>query len=309
MKNLNEDLKTGNIKQAYLLYGEEAYLKKQYRDRLTKAVLPEGDTVNYAHYEGKGINVPEIIDLAETMPFFAEKRLIVIEDSGLFKNADAKFADYIKSMPETVCFVFVESEVDKRSKMYKAVKDTGRVVELGRQDEKTLLLWLAGNIKREGRQIKQSTAEYMLSRTGTDMENLEREMEKLFSYTLGRNEITVADIDAICTTQITNKIFDMIEAVATRQQRKALDYYYDLLALKEPPMRILYLLARQFRLLLQVKDEPGSRQKHHRKKSGTSSICGRKIHATEQKLYNERTKRYHGRSGRYRRSCKDRTAQ
>ena len=47
MKNLNEDLKTGNIKQAYLLYGEEAYLKKQYRDRLTKAVLPEGDTVNY----------------------------------------------------------------------------------------------------------------------------------------------------------------------------------------------------------------------------------------------------------------------
>ena len=254
MKNLNEDLKTGNIKQAYLLYGEEAYLKKQYRDRLTQAVLPEGETVNYAHYEGKGINVPEIIDLAETMPFFAEKRLIVIEDSGLFKNADAKFADYIKSMPETVCFVFVESEVDKRSKMYKAVKDTGRVVELGRQDEKTLLLWLAGNIKREGRQIKQSTAEYMLSRTGTDMENLEREMEKLFSYTLGRNEITVADIDAICTTQITNKIFDMIEAVATRQQRKALDYYYDLLALKEPPMRILYLLARQFRLLLQVKD-------------------------------------------------------
>ena len=88
MKNLNEDLKTGNIKQAYLLYGEEAYLKKQYRDRLTKAVLPEGDTVNYAHYEGKGINVPEIIDLAETMPFFAERRLIVIEDSGLFKNAD-----------------------------------------------------------------------------------------------------------------------------------------------------------------------------------------------------------------------------
>lgn len=73
MKNLNEDLKTGNIKQAYLLYGEEAYLKKQYRDRLTKAVLPEGDTVNYAHYEGKGINVPEIIDLAETMPFFCRK--------------------------------------------------------------------------------------------------------------------------------------------------------------------------------------------------------------------------------------------
>ena len=139
MKNLNEDLKTGNIKQAYLLYGEEAYLKKQYRDRLTKAVLPEGDTVNYAHYEGKGINVPEIIDLAETMPFFAERRLIVVENSGFFKNAAPELADYIKTMPDTACFIFVENEVDKRNRLYKAVKDKGRVVELGRQDEKTLL--------------------------------------------------------------------------------------------------------------------------------------------------------------------------
>ena len=194
--------------------------------------------------------------------------------------------------------------------MYKAV----RILEEWSSLEdrmREIALWLAGIVKREGRQIKAVTAEYMLSRTGTDMENLEREMEKLFSYTLGRNEITVADIDAICTTQITNKIFDMIEAVATRQQRKALDYYYDLLALKEPPMRILYLLARQFRLLLQVKDlmNQGADKSTIAKKSGTSSICGRKIHATEQKLYNERTKRYHGRSGRYRRSCKDRTAQ
>ena len=53
MKSLNEDLKTGQFKQIYLLYGEEAYLKKQYRDRLTKALLPEGDTMNFAHFEEK----------------------------------------------------------------------------------------------------------------------------------------------------------------------------------------------------------------------------------------------------------------
>ncbi len=89
------------------------------------------------------------------------------------------------------------------------------------------------------------------------MENLEKELEKLFSYTLGKDEITAADIDDICTTQITNKIFDMIEAVAAKRQKQALDYYYDLLALKEPPMRILYLLSRQFKLLLEVKDLMG----------------------------------------------------
>ena len=116
MKSLNEDIKQGQFKNIYLLFGEEDYLKKQYRDRLVKAMLPKGDTVNYAHYEGKGLPVGEIIDLAETMPFFAERRLIVIEDSGLFKSSAAEFADYIKNLPETTCFLFVENEIDKRNK-------------------------------------------------------------------------------------------------------------------------------------------------------------------------------------------------
>lgn len=254
MKSLNEDIKTGQFKQIYLLYGEEAYLKKQYRDKLSKAMMPDNETINYSYYEGKGIVVTQLIDLAETMPFFADKRLIVVENSGFFKNASPELADYLKNMPDTVYFLFVENEVDKRGKMYKAVKDKGRIVEMGRQDEKTLLYWIASNMKKEGKQIKESTARYFVSKTGTDMENLEKEMEKLFSYTLGKNEITVQDVDAICTTQITNKIFEMVESVATKQQKKALDYYYDLLALKEPPMRILYLLTRQFKLLLEVKE-------------------------------------------------------
>ncbi len=254
MKGLNEDIKSGNLKQVYLLCGEESYLKKQYKNKLSRAILPEDDTVNYAYYEGKGIRAEELIDLAETMPFFAKHRLIVVENSGFFKNASPELADYMKSLPETVCFVFVENEVDKRGKMYKAVKAKGRVTELSRQDEKTLLYWIGGNVKKEGKKIKEAAAKYLISKVGTDMENISRELEKLFAYTLGEEEITVQDIDAICTTQITNKIFDMIEAVAAKRQKKALDYYYDLLALKEPPMRILYLLSRQFKLLLHVKD-------------------------------------------------------
>lgn len=253
MKSINEDIKTGNFKQVYLLYGEEDYLKKQYRDKLKKALIPEDDTVNYAHYEGKGIPTGELVDLAETMPFFAERRLIVVEDSGFFKNATPDLAEYLKSMPDTAFFLFVESEVDKRGKMFKAVKEKGRVVEMGRQDEKTLIYWVASLMKKEGKQVRESTVRYLLSRTGTDMENLEKELEKLFSYTLGRGEITEEDIDDVCTVQITNKIFEMVEAVATKQQKKALEYYYDLLALKEAPMRILYLLSRQFKLLYEVK--------------------------------------------------------
>ena len=259
MKSLNEDLKTGQFSQIYLLYGEENYLKKQYKERFVKAMLPQGDTMNYAYYEGKGVEIREVIDLAETLPFFAERRLIVFENTGLFKSSGADLAEYIKTMPETTYFIFVEEEVDKRSKLYKAVKAKGHIVELPFQDETTLKRWILGNVKREGKQMSEASAGYFLGKVGTDMQNIQGELEKLFCYCMGKEEIEVRDIEAICTTQITNKIFEMVEAVAVRNQKKALDYYYDLLALKEPPMRILYLLTRQFKLLLEVKDLAGKR--------------------------------------------------
>ena len=99
--------------------------------------------------------------------------------------------------------------------------------------------------------------ELFLTKTGTDMGNIEKELEKLLCYTMGRDVITSEDIEAVCTTQITNHIFDMIKAVTEKRQKRALDLYYDLLSLKEPPMRILFLLARQFNLIMQVKELSG----------------------------------------------------
>ena len=78
-------------------------------------------------------------------------------------------------------------------------------------------------------------------------------MEKLISYTEGRDVVTAEDIEEICTTQTTNRIFDMVRAVTEKNQKRALELYYDLLTLKEPPMRILFLLAKQYRQLLLAK--------------------------------------------------------
>ncbi len=253
MKSLKEDLKTGQLKSVYLLYGEEAYLKKQYRDKLKDALLSPDDTMNYAYFEGKDVNAREVIDLAETLPFFAERRLIILENTGFLKNA-SELGDYLKEMPDSTAMVFVESEVDKRGKLYRAIQSIGRAVELSKQDEATLVRWIAGGVKREGKQISEQTIRHFLTKVGTDMENIQKELEKLFCYTLERDAITIADVEEICTTQITNQVFDMVNAVAAKQQKKALLYYYDLLALKEPPMRILFLLTKQFRQLLEVKE-------------------------------------------------------
>lgn len=254
MKSINEDLKNNKFKGVYLLYGEEAYLKRLYKNKLKAALTAPDDSMNYTYYEGKGINPNEIIDMAETMPFMAEKRLIVIENSGFFKNKCDELADYFEKPSDSTCFVFVEAEVDKRSRLYKRVKERGRIAELNAQDEKSLVRWIVGSLNRENKKITQSAAALFLTKTGADMENIQRELEKLICYVGERDSINIEDVEAICTTVITNNIFEMIDAIAKKQQKKALELYYDLLTLKEPPMRILFLITRQFNLLLQVKD-------------------------------------------------------
>ncbi|NLL78903.1 MAG: DNA polymerase III subunit delta [Clostridiales bacterium] len=257
MKGILEDIKTGQLKQAYLLYGEEAYLRKQYRDKLREALGGDSDSMNSHYFEGKDINCGEIIDLAETLPFLAERRVITIENSGLFKKGGEALAEYLAAPSESTYFVFVETEIDKRSKLYKAVQKLGRVEEFGLQDEGTLKRWILGMVKKEEKKISESTLNLFLDKTGTDMENIRGELEKVFCYTLEKDVITEADIEAVCTHRVSNQIFDMINAIADKKQKRALELYYDLLTLKEPPMRILFLIARQFNLLMQVKELKG----------------------------------------------------
>ena len=254
MQRIAEDIKTGQLKQIYLLYGEEAYLVRQYRDRLLAAMSGGGDPMNVNRYEGKGVSVPEIIDMAETLPFFADRRVILLENTELFKAGGEKLSEYLKAPAESSSFILVEREVDKRSGLYKTVKKFGYAAEFSRQDAKTLERWVFGILKKENKQISMETLQLFLEGCGDDMENIRRELEKLLCYTLGRDVITAEDVAKICVPQIQNHIFDMITAIANGNSDQALKLYYDLLALREPPMRILALVGRQFNMLLQVKE-------------------------------------------------------
>lgn len=254
MKVLNNDLKTKEFKPIYLLYGSETYLKRQFKQRFREAILPEDDSMNYAYYEGKAVSVPDIIDLCNTMPFFAKHRLVILENSGLFSSSGAELAEFVKNIPDSVILLMIENEVDKRSKLFKAIKDKGHIEELSSQDASMLKRWIASLLKQESKVISVDAVDYLITNVGVQMELLKNEIDKLISYTSDRNEVTKDDIDAVCIKQIQNHIFEMVEAVANKNQVRALQLYHDLLTLREPPMRILSLLTRQYRILLQVKD-------------------------------------------------------
>ncbi len=253
MNQLKQQIKEGNFKPVYLLYGSQSYLKNLYRKKLTEAILPPKDTMNLTYLEGKIPDLPAIAELANTLPFFAKKRLIILENTGFFKSS-CDLAKMLPDFPDTTILLFIENEVKKNTSMYKAVAKLGYACEMNGLSEKDLMMFLASSLNKEGLKISYAAAQHMLLRCGTDMNCLIQETAKLSAYCAGQEAVTIEDVDCICTQQISRQIFQMIDYIGEQKQNAALRLYDDLLALKEKPMSILALITRHFNKLLLVKD-------------------------------------------------------
>lgn len=270
MKIINQDIETKEFKRFYLLYGEEDYLKMQYKDKLAKAIASEEDNMNYNYFEGAAIDWKNILDLGETLPFFSDNRVIILENSGVFKKTPEDIESRLELFPDSTHVIFVEKEVDKRNRLYKWIGKNGYVSEMNTPDEKMLITWVKGLCKQEGKRISDSAIFYFVEHMGTDMLLLKNELEKLFNYCYDKEELTTEDINEICISQASNKMFDMLDAIGNHNKEKALLLYHDLLALREPAMRILFMLTRHFHILLQISEL----SKEGKDNKTIASVCG-----------------------------------
>lgn len=251
MNRIRDDIKKREFHNLYLLYGDEEYLKRYYRENLKYCILEDSDDMNFSKFENKGIDLNEVQSIADTLPFFSEHRLIIIQDSGLFKSSN-DFTDYLEHMPDSTIIVFVEKEIDKRNKLYKYINKNGIAAEIKVKDSEEVLNWAAKRLKESGKVFTRKTMEYFLQRVDNNLYNLLNEIEKIAAYTAGREEITIADIDAVCPAYLQNHIFQMVDAVGVGDTDKALKLYNELIELKEAPSYILYMLIRHFNILLQI---------------------------------------------------------
>ncbi len=253
MKQLEADIKNGIYKNIYILTGVQTFLRKQAEKKLIADLLPEGDTMNLAQFNGKKTDIKEVIELARTMPFLSEHRVIILEETGLFSSSCEELAEFIPNIPESSCLIFSEDKIDNRLKQTKEVRSVGTVAEFANMNDADMRKWVMGRIGREHRPINERALDLFLERCGTDLWEVSNELEKLISYTFGKEGIRVEDVETICPPPPEDKIFKMIDAILAGDPRRALVFYTDLLALKSDPMGILKLLREQLRLLLHVK--------------------------------------------------------
>ena len=258
MKELEKQLKQNNISSCYLFYGTEQYLKTQYTNLLKKKVLEvSAEAMNLDIFQGNKQAVSTILDSADTLPFLSERRLVIVKESELFqtgrKNDTEKMADYIKIIPNTTCILFIENEVDKRGKLYKAISKYGYIVEMNGLSAKDLLYWIVRECKRNKFQIETKIASYLLYVVGGEMIQLEKEIKKLGAFLPENAQATSQDIDIICTKSLETKIFDLLNAMVNGKAKQAITIYHNLLLMKESPLMVLSMIIRQFRMILQCK--------------------------------------------------------
>lgn len=253
MQTIEAQIKSGELSRFHLIYGEEPYMVRFYKNKLKTMLSSEGDDMNTSFFEGNQIPFEEVMSLGTTLPFFAEKRLILMENTDLFKSSN-EMADMLAEFPDSTYVVFVEKNVDKRNRLYKWIQKNGCVTDCALQQEKELVPWVARYLKGYGKSISRNTVEYLLSKVGFQMDSIVNELDKLIGYVGESEQIGMADVDAICSGQVVGKIFDMLDAVIAGDNEKVFRLYGDLLELKEPPPRILHLLGRHINILLQIKE-------------------------------------------------------
>lgn len=276
-KTLWKEIKGKDIGCLYLFYGQEEYLKRNYAQQIEKAILTEDfKLLNKVVLEGK-VSPSAIIDNCETAPVFSERKLVIVKNSGLFKGGkksedagkkggDSKktgegkkagrsdeFSDMLASMPKHACLVFIEPEIDKRIKFVELIDQYGLIVEFNFKKPDELAEWVVKRLKELGHEADSSVAALIVEYGETGMDDLYNEIKKLCAYAGDRIRLTAADVSRVCTKSVKSKVFDLTDAIAAGHCAKALALLNDMEALKEPMPKVMFMIARQFRQLMQVK--------------------------------------------------------
>ena len=253
INTLNEHIKTGNFSRLYVLTGSEGYFLKQYKKALMDALTTPDDTMNVNIFAGEKVTPEAVIEAASTMPFFADHRTVLVEGTGLLKKSPDNLISFLEDLPDSTILIFVETEVDARTKIYKTVNKIGTVAKFETPDSNMLNLWVKKQLAADGATVSDKAVFSLINSVGQDMNRLANEAAKLRAYCIDKKEITEADVARICENEAEDKVFAMLDAISQHDSRKALTLYSDLEQLKVQPMMTLALIRKRFIQLSQIK--------------------------------------------------------
>ncbi|PHV71505.1 DNA polymerase III subunit delta [Sporanaerobium hydrogeniformans] len=243
--------------QGYLLMGEDNWLKaKWFKTFKQDYCIDEQDMMNYVEIKAKDLSFSKLEDTLNTLPFFASHKLIYLKDSGLFKAGKKEESDsflgLIKDLPEYILLVVDEKEVDKRNKLYKVFKERYAIIVCDYPGEEQVITILQKELKKNRLEMDKGNLLYFIRNMPENVEAILTEFQKLITY-VEEGKITQEAIDAVCIFSLEKRVFELVKKIGAKESSEALAIYNRMIQSKESPIGILVLIARHYRVMLQIK--------------------------------------------------------
>ncbi|NOU95496.1 DNA polymerase III subunit delta [Paenibacillus sp. LMG 31456] len=265
-KSTLKQIQKGIFAPIYICYGAESYLIQELIHKLTDRLIdPEHKEFAVSKYDLTETSIDTVIEEAETLPFMVPSKLVIASNALFLTGAKEstkvehrleRLTEYLKTPADFTVLVLTVSadKLDERKKLVKSLKESNFLVPCATLSAEELTQWVKQGAEKAGFSFAPGVEEQFILYTGTSLNALSSELEKCALY-VGRGGVITEDaLDQLVTRSIEQNIFILIEHIVQLQLEKAFTMLSELLRRKEEPIKIMALIARQFRIMFQVKD-------------------------------------------------------
>ena len=225
----------------YLLLGDDEERKARGVEKLREGRLIDA-------YDAAETSPEAVVSACNSYSLFGEGTFVLLKNLDAWNAAQkATIVEYLKDPSPEADLVMLGEKLGARERLLAAVKKAGEVHSFEQPTGKALARWAAGYAKKQGLTMPEDVAEELVARCSNDKARVSRETEKLALYASG--EATMEDVEALCPPDLQSNVFQFVESLGVGDRGKALKLLEALIGTGEPPLRIVYMIRRQFRLL------------------------------------------------------------
>lgn len=262
MQTIIKEIKRGVLRPIYVLYGTETYRMERFVLFLMEQI--ENKDLAVMKFDTSDTPIEYIVSEAETTPFLVPRKYILINDSYIFsagkggkvEHQVTQLLRYMDQPLETSIMIFFvpTQKLDERKKVVKKVHTTGVVLPFLPFHASELLLWVRQEVETYQCNISDEVIHMLIRHAGTNLQFLANEVEKCCLYTAAGGTITVETVTHLIVKNTEQNVFHLVNHIIKRQVNPALQLLHELIKQKEEPFKILALIVRQLRLIIQVKE-------------------------------------------------------
>jgi DNA polymerase-3 subunit delta len=238
-----------------LIVGTERLFIDRAVAALRRATVGDGDPWNEEVFSGKSTSASRVIDAARTIPMLGGARFVLVRavDELADKELDNLVA-YLNAPVDSACVVLTAEKLDGRARLTKAAKQHGFFVEAQPLKLAAMREFLSREAKRRKLTLHEDAAASLVEAIGTDLSTADDALERLSLFVGDGQPITREAVEACVSRVRVDTIWALVDAVGLRDRRAALKAASSLLRDREPPLRILAMLARQIRIVARMRD-------------------------------------------------------